>query len=153
MLEKYNDGCEVVLAIRNDRTNDSFMKKFTADLYYKVNDMLDTKMIREHPDFRLLSKKALVTLSKYEDPDPYMRGIIPLLGYKTAKVEFKRQKREAGTTKFNYKKLIQIAVNAIVKTTNRPLLFPIIPMIVAFIGLFIKLKQEVYWMLLFMCQL
>lgn len=150
MIDKYHGGAETVLAIRNDRSNDDPLKKMTAKAYYKLNEWLGSKMIPDHPDYRLLSNKALNVMEKYIDKDPYMRGIIPLIGLKTERVYFKRQKREAGTTKFNYRKLIQIAVQAIVRTSNRLLIFPIIPAFIAFLGLFIHIPAEVYWIFLFL---
>lgn len=151
MVKKYLNGCEVVLAIRNDRSNDSFMKKVTAEMYYGTLKLLGVKMIKEHPDYRLLSKKALVAMEQYEDNDVYIRSIVPRLGFKTDTVSFKRQKREAGTTKYNYIKLIQIAIKGIVKSSNTLLLFPILPILVTILGMFIHIKVEVYWCLLFMC--
>lgn len=150
LILEYEKGAEVVLAIRNERKGDSFIKKATAKAYYKVMALCGSNMIEEHPDFRLLSKKALNALSLFKDKKPYIRGIIPNLGFKTARVGFSRKKREGGTTCYNYWKLIRIAINGIVKTSNKLLGFPLVAAVAALLGCFIQIRSELYWVLLFL---
>lgn len=150
MLKEYHNGSEVVLAVRSDRKEDGFMKRITASLYYKIIKILGSKMIPEHPDYRLLSKKALCALSLFHDKSPYLRGMIPSLGFKTALVGFERKRRTFGKTSYNYYKLLKIGISGIVKTSNRLLYTPLIAAIIAILGLFISIPIQVYWFLLFL---
>lgn len=150
MLKEYHNGSEVVLAVRSDRKADGFMKRITASLYYKMIKILGSNMVPEHPDYRLLSKKALCALSLFRERSPYLRGMIPGLGFKTTMVGFERKRRTFGKTSYNYFKLLKIAIKGIVKTSTRLLCIPLIAAFVCILGLFVVLPIQVYWFLLFL---
>lgn len=131
MIKKYNDGAEVVYGVRNDRDTDSFFKKHTALLYYKIMKLFGSKEVYNAADFRLLSRKVLIELSKFNEYHLYLRGLIPLIGFKSDTVYYKRQKRIEGKTKYSLIKMLSLAMNGITNHTAVPIHF------FAFVGGFI----------------
>ena len=113
MIEKYNDGCDIVYGVRNERKTDSFFKRNTALLFYKFINSLGVESIYNHADFRLMSKRALDELEKYDEVNLYLRGQIPMLGFKTDIVYYDRTERLAGETHYPFSKMFGLAINAI----------------------------------------
>lgn len=120
-VEKYKNGAEIVCGIRNDRDTDSFFKKFTAEAFYKLMNLLGVKIQKNHSDYRLASKKALGILSKYKEANLFLRGLFCELGLKTEYVYFDVKKREFGTSKFSVYSLYALALEGITSFSIIPL--------------------------------
>jgi glycosyltransferase involved in cell wall biosynthesis len=121
MVAAYCKGSEVVFAVRCKRDKDSFLKRFTAEGYYRLLAFLGVQIIYNHADFRLLSRRAIETLRGYEETHLFLRGLIPLLGFKTATVEFERAERFAGESKYPLRKMLSLAWQGITSFTAYPL--------------------------------
>ncbi|MDR3209046.1 MAG: glycosyltransferase family 2 protein [Oscillospiraceae bacterium] len=123
MLTQYFDGAEIVYGVRARRDKDTFLKRFTAESYYKFLNTLGCDTVFNHSDYRLLSRRALTALAEYGERDLFLRGIAPMLGYKTAVVTYDRAERSAGETKYNFWKLLALAINGATSLSLRPLRF------------------------------
>lgn len=121
MVDKYLAGAEVVLGVRSERKKDSFFKRFTAQGFYKVMNLLGTKTIYNHADFRLMGKKAMNALSQYRERNLFLRGIITEIGYQTEIVYYARREREAGESKYPLRKMIAFAWNGITSFSTKPI--------------------------------
>lgn len=120
-IAKYNEGCEIVYGVRNDRDSDGFMKKLTASMYYKLMRSMGSKVIPNHADYRLISAKALNALSQYSEVNLFLRGLIPTMGFKSDIVYFDVREREAGSSKYTLKKMLNLAMNGITSFSTAPL--------------------------------
>ncbi|MBR2042105.1 MAG: glycosyltransferase [Oscillospiraceae bacterium] len=120
MIEKYNDGCEIVYGVRNKRSTDRFMKRFTAEGYYWVMEFFGTHIIFNHADYRLMSKKALEALAEFDEVNLFLRGMVPMLGFKSDKVFYERRERFAGESKYSIGKMIDLAWNGITSFSVKP---------------------------------
>lgn len=120
-IEKYNEGCDVVYGVRNDRNTDGFFKKFTASLYYKMMHFMGCKIIANSADYRLLSKKALNALAEYKESNLFLRGLIPTMGFNSDIVYFDVKEREAGSSKYTLSKMINLAIDGITSFSAAPL--------------------------------
>ncbi len=120
-LEAYMSGCDVVYGVRNDRKTDGFMKKFTATVYYKLMHMLGSGALTNSADYRLMSAKALDALSEYEESSLFLRGLIPTMGFDSDIVYFDVKEREAGQSKYTFKKMMTLALDGITSCSIRPL--------------------------------
>ena len=121
MVQKYNDGYEVVYGVRNRRDTDSFFKRNTALLFYRLMKLLGVELVANHADFRLLSKRAVETMSTFKEKNLFLRAIVPLVGYKSCNVYYDRKKREAGVTKYPFKKMLLFALRGISSFSAVPL--------------------------------
>ena len=121
MIKEYKNGSEIVFGVRSSRKKDTFFKRFTAQSYYKLLSHLGVNIVYNHADYRLMSKKALESLSEYNEVNLFLRGIIPELGYKTSTVYYERNKRVAGTSKYPLKKMIKLAIDGITSFSIKPL--------------------------------
>ena len=131
MIDKYHEGCDIVYGVRNDRKTDSFFKRTTAQAFYKIMAMMGVKTVYNHADFRLMSKRAVEEFSKYQETNLFLRGMMPLLGYKTDKVYYERKERVAGESKYPLKKMLALAFNGISSFSVKPISF------IIFLGMFI----------------
>lgn len=120
-LECYENGCEIVYGVRNDRNSDGILKRVTAGLFYKLMHLLGCKTITNHADYRLMSKKALDALAEYKEVNLFLRGLIPTMGFQSDIVYFDVKEREAGQSKYTLKKMITLAVDGITSMSTRPL--------------------------------
>lgn len=121
MLEKYYDGCDVVYGVRSERKTDSAFKRTTAHGFYKVMKLLGADIIYNHADYRLMSRRALDALSEFREVNLFLRGIVPLVGFKSDTVEYKRTERFAGQSKYPLKKMISFALNGITSFSIKPI--------------------------------
>ena len=121
MVDKYHEGNDIVYGVRNDRRTDSFFKRNTAKLFYKTMKIMGIKSVYNHADFRLMSKRAVEQFSNYKEINLFLRGIIPLLGYKTEKVFYERKERTAGESKYPLKKMLALAFEGITSFSIRPI--------------------------------
>lgn len=123
MLRKNNEGYDVVYGVRNDRRKDSFFKRHTAQMFYKLTNKLGGDLIYNHADFRLMSKRALEGLAQFEEVNLFLRGIIPLIGYPSTIVEYERKERLAGKSKYPFKKMMSFAIEGITSLSIKPMKF------------------------------
>ena len=121
MVDKANEGIDIVYGVRKDRSTDTFFKRTTAQGFYKFMSMLGVKTVYNHADFRLMSNRALEALSEFKERELFLRGLIPLIGYKTDCVYYNRSTRIAGESKYPLRKMIKFAINGIVSFSTRPL--------------------------------
>ena len=121
MIEKYKDGCEIVYGVRNKRDKDSLFKRITAEGFYKLMKSLGADTVYNHADYRLMSRTALESLSKYREVNLFLRGIVPMLGYKTDIVYYERGERLAGESKYPLKKMIAFAWEGITSLSTTPI--------------------------------
>jgi glycosyltransferase involved in cell wall biosynthesis len=120
-LASYMAGSEVVYGVRNDRHSDGAFKKGTATAYYKLMHLLGSRVIANHADYRLMSKKALDALSEYEETNLFLRGLIPTMGFPSDIVYFDVKAREAGHSKYTLSKMMTLALDGITSMSIRPL--------------------------------
>ncbi|WP_338217575.1 glycosyltransferase family 2 protein [Lacticaseibacillus salsurivasis] len=120
MVDAYADGADIVYGVRNNRETDSWFKRTTAQGYYKTLKLLGVELVPNHADFRLMSKRAVETFLQYPERNIFIRGLIPKLGFKTAKVFYKRTPRMAGESKYPLKKMLAFAWDGITSLTIAP---------------------------------
>lgn len=121
-LKKWEEGYEVVYGIRTDRTKDSFLKRVTANMFYKIFNMIaDTPIPENTGDYRLMDRKVVDAILEIKENRLFMKGIFSWVGFKSCGVEYKRPQRVAGSTKFNYWKLWNFALDGITASTTLPL--------------------------------
>lgn len=121
MVKKFSEGCEIVYGVRNKRTTDSFMKRFTAEGYYKIMEFFGTHIIFNHADYRLMSKRALESLSEFDEVNLFLRGMVPMLGFKSDNVYYERRERFAGESKYSIGKMLDLAWNGITSFSAKPM--------------------------------
>ena len=141
MVDKYHEGCDIVYGVRNKRKTDSIFKRVTAQGFYKVMNFFGAKTIYNHADFRLMSKRALEQFSKYSEENLYLRGIVPLIGYKTDCVYYDRKVRVAGKSKYPLRKMIALAVEGITSFSVKPIRYIVL---LGFISVLLSLAAFVY---------
>ncbi|MCK6256176.1 glycosyltransferase family 2 protein [Fictibacillus sp. KIGAM418] len=120
---KYNEGCEIVYGVRRKRDTDTFFKRTTANGFYRFMQKIGIDLIPNHADFRLMSKRALDELCRYEENNLFLRGIIPLIGFKSDNAYYDRKERLAGTTKYPLKKMLAFAADGITSFSIAPIRF------------------------------
>ncbi|MEN3112197.1 glycosyltransferase family 2 protein [Uliginosibacterium paludis] len=121
MVRHYRDGCEIVYGVRKRRDTDTFFKRFTAEGYYKLMAAMKVDVVFNHADYRLLSRRALESLAEYREVNLFLRGLVRLLGYKSAIVEYDRAERFAGESKYPLSKMLSFAWQGITSFSTAPL--------------------------------
>lgn len=121
MVDAYLQGNDVVYGVREDRSKDRFLKRFTAEAYYKLLQKLGGEIVYNHADFRLLSQRALFSLAQFDEVNLFLRGLVPLVGYPSAIVCYSRGERAAGESKYPLKKMVQLAADGITSLSAKPL--------------------------------
>jgi glycosyltransferase involved in cell wall biosynthesis len=132
-VQKFQDGCDVVYGVRNKRETDTWFKRTTAEGFYKVMAKLGVDIVFNHADYRLMSKRALDALSEYKEVNLFLRGIVPLIGYRSDYVYYDRHERFAGESKYPLKKMISFAMDGITSFSVKPL------KIISNIGIFVAM--------------
>lgn len=135
MLKEAGDGAEIVYGVRSARKKDTFFKRTTAIVFYRLMQILGVDSVYNHADYRLMSSRALDELARFNEVNLFLRGIVPLLGFKTAIVEFERAERFAGESKYPFKKMLHLAVDGITSFSIKPL------RLITSVGLFICLTS------------
>ncbi len=120
-VEKFLEGCDVVYGVRNKRDTDTWFKRTTAEGYYKILHLLGVDVVFNHADYRLMSRRALEALSEYKEVNLFLRGMVPLIGYKGDYVYYDRHERFAGESKYPLKKMIALALDGITSFSVKPL--------------------------------
>lgn len=123
MVDKYHEGNDIVYGVRNDRKKDSFFKRTTAQMFYKVLAAMGVKTVYNHADYRLMSRRAIEHFSNYDEVNLYLRGIMPLIGYQTDCVYYERKERIAGESKYPLSKMLSLAWNGITSFSVKPINF------------------------------
>lgn len=121
MVDRYLEGCDVVYGVRNSRKKDSAFKRSTAQGYYKLLKLLGVDIVYNHADYRLMSSRALDALSEYSEVNLFLRGIVPMLGFRTAEVTYERGERFAGESKYPLKKMLTFAWEGISSLSIKPI--------------------------------
>ena len=120
-LDKYHDGCDVVYGVRKSRDTDTAFKRITAQGFYRFMQLMGVDVVYNHADYRLMSRRALEGLSEYSEVNLFLRGIVPLIGYRSDYVYYDRSERFAGESKYPLKKMLAFAVEGITSFSVRPL--------------------------------
>lgn len=120
-VEKFIGGCDVVYGVRKERKTDTFFKKVTAEGFYKVMKVLGVDIVFNHADYRLMSKRALEALKDYKEINLFLRGVVPLIGFRSDYVYYDRNERFAGESKYPLKKMISFALDGITSFSVKPL--------------------------------
>ena len=123
MVAKYEEGCDVVYGVRSKRATDTAFKRFTAEGYYKVLNRMGAKVIFNHADFRLMSKRALQAFSEFKETNLFLRGLVPMVGFKSDIVTYERSERLAGESKYPLKKMLALAWEGITSLSTKPIKF------------------------------
>lgn len=121
MVREYINGNDIVYGVRDDRQNDSFFKRNTALSFYKIMKLLGTEIIYNHADYRLMSRRAAEALSGFNEVNMFLRGVIPLVGFNSTTVYYKRGTRFAGESKYPLKKMISFALDGITSFSITPI--------------------------------
>ena len=120
-IAKYYEGCEVVYGVRSAREKDTFFKKFTAQGFYKLMQAMGVDIVYNHADYRLMSKRAVEELLKFKEVNLFLRGIVPLVGFKSDTVYYERAERFAGESKYPLKKMLAFAMDGITSFSIKPI--------------------------------
>jgi glycosyltransferase involved in cell wall biosynthesis len=151
MVDAHNEGYDIAYGVRNQRDSDTVFKRTSAVWYYRLLARMGVKIVHNHADFRLMSRRALESLKSYSEVNLFIRGIVPMLGYRTTIVHYERAERFAGESKYPIGKMLALAFNGITSFSAAPLRF------IALIGLLVSLFSGfmvtyVLWIKLFTSQ-
>lgn len=122
-VEKYYGGCDIVYGVRSARKMDTWFKRTTAQGFYKVMETMGVNIVYNHADYRLMSKRAIQELENFKEVNLFLRGIVPMIGFKTDIVEYERSERFAGESKYPLKKMISFALDGITSLSIKPIRF------------------------------
>lgn len=121
MVDSYHEGYDIVYGVRSSRKKDTFFKRNTALAFYKLMNAMGVETIYNHADYRLMSRRALDGLSEFKEVNLFLRGLVPLIGYKTTTVEYERNERFAGESKYPLKKMLNFAFDGITSFSVKPI--------------------------------
>lgn len=121
MVEHYSNGCDIVYGVRSSREKDTFFKRFTAEGFYRLMNALGAETVFNHADYRLMSRAALEGLAQFKEVNLFLRGIVPMIGYPTATVEYERGERFAGESKYPLKKMLAFALEGVTSLSTKPI--------------------------------
>ena len=138
MVDAYLDGCEVVYGVRSSRETDTFFKRFTAQSFYKFLAAMGAEVVYNHADYRLISARVLKEFANFKEVNLFLRGLVPLVGFKSTSVTYSRAERIAGESHYPLKKMIALAVDGITSLSVKPLQmimgFGLFVAVISFIG-------------------
>ncbi len=121
MLRAYLDGCDVVYGVRSSRATDTFFKRTSAQMFYKLMNGMGVETVYNHADYRLLSRRVLDELSRFEEVNLFLRGMVPLVGFKSTSVYYERHERLAGESHYPLSKMLALALNGITSLSVKPI--------------------------------
>ena len=121
MVDAYLDGCEIVYGVRSRRDTDTFFKRFTAEGFYKVMNWMGAEVVFNHADYRLVSSRVLQEFSNYKEVNIFLRGMFPLVGFKSTSVYYERHERIAGESHYPLSKMLALAFDGITSLSVKPL--------------------------------
>ena len=125
-LEEYRNGADVVYGVRSSREKDTFFKRATAQGFYRLMNRMGADLVYNHADYRLLSKRALNALMSFGEVNMFLRGMVPMLGFKTAEVFYERGERVAGESKYPLKKMLAFAMEGVTSLSNKPIRYVLV---------------------------
>ena len=123
MVDAYRDGCEIVYGVRSKRETDTFFKRFTAEGFYKMLNAMGAEVVYNHADYRLMSARALQEFAKFREVNLYLRGMVPLVGFKSTVVTYERHERIAGESHYPLSKMLGLAFDGITSLSVKPIRF------------------------------
>lgn len=121
MVKAYLDGCEIVYGVRSSRKTDTFFKRFTAESFYKCLNFMGAEVVFNHADYRLISSKVLKEFANFKEVNLFLRGMVPLVGFKSSSVFYERHERIAGESHYPLKKMLALAFDGITSLSVKPL--------------------------------
>ena len=121
MVDAYLDGCEIVYGVRSNRDSDTFFKRFTAQSYYKLLNAMGVEAVYNHADYRLVSSRVLKEFANFKEVNLFLRGMFPLVGFKSTSVYYERRERLAGKSHYSLRKMISLAFEGITSLSVKPL--------------------------------
>ena len=138
MVDAYREGCDVVYGVRSKRDTDTFFKRFTAESFYKLLNAMGAEVVYNHADYRLLSSRALEEFAKFKEVNLFLRGMVPLVGFKSTCVTYERHERIAGESHYPLSKMLSLAFDGITSLSVKPIRFitgfGVIVALISFIG-------------------
>ena len=138
MVEAYLDGCDVVYGVRSSRETDTGFKRFTAQSFYRLMEAMGVETIYNHADYRLMSRRALLAFSEFKEVNLFLRGMVPLVGFKSTSVFYERHERLAGDGPYPLSKMLALAINGITSLSVKPIrlitAFGLIVSVLSFVG-------------------
>mgnify|MGYP003370851727 CR=1 FL=1 len=123
MVDAYLDGCDVVYGVRSKRDTDTFFKRFTAESFYKLLNAMGAEVVYNHADYRLMSARVLHEFAKFKEVNLYLRGMVPLVGFKSTCVSYERHERLAGESHYPLSKMLSLAFDGITSLSIKPIRF------------------------------
>lgn len=139
MVDAYLDGCEIVYGVRSKRKTDTFFKRFTAEGFYKLLAAMGVEVVYNHADYRLISARALKEFANFKEVNLYLRGMVPLVGFKSTSVYYERHERIAGESHYPLKKMLSLAFDGITSLSVKPIRMVffagLLIMLLSFIGI------------------
>ncbi len=146
MLEDFENGSEIVYGVRSKRATDTAFKRMTAQGFYKVLSALGAEVVYNHADFRLMSRRALNALAEFKEVNLFLRGLVPLVGYKSSVVEYERSERLAGESKYPLKKMLGLAWDGVTSLSMKPIrMITALGVIVFCISIIMLIYSFVMW--------
>lgn len=121
MVDAYHDGCEIVYGVRSKRATDTFFKRFTAESFYKLLKAMGADVVFNHADYRLMSSRALQEFAKFKEVNLFLRGMVPLVGFKSTCVSYERHERLAGQSHYPLRKMLALAFDGITSLSVKPI--------------------------------
>ena len=138
MVDAYRDGCDVVYGVRSKRDTDTFFKRFTAESFYKLLNAMGAEVVYNHADYRLMSARVLQEFAKFKEVNLFLRGMVPLVGFKSTSVAYERHERIAGESHYPLSKMLSLAFDGITSLSIKPIRFStgfgVIVALISFIG-------------------
>ncbi len=138
MVDAYLDGCDIVYGVRSSRETDTGFKRFTAQSFYRLMEKMGVETVYNHADYRLMSSRALDALAEFREVNLFLRGMVPLVGFKSTSVYYERHERIAGESHYPFSKMLALAVNGITSLSVKPIRiitgFGLMVSLISFIG-------------------
>ena len=138
MVDAYRDGCDVVYGVRSKRDTDTFFKRFTAESFYKILNAMGAEVVFNHADYRLMSARVLEEFARFREVNLFLRGMVPLVGFKSTSVAYERHERIAGESHYPLSKMLSLAFDGITSLSVKPIRFitgfGVIVALISFIG-------------------
>ena len=147
LVDAYLDGCEVVYGVRSSRQTDTFFKRFTAECFYKLLNAMGAEVVFNHADYRLLSSRVLQEFANFKEVNLFLRGMVPLVGFKSTSVAYERHERIAGESHYPLSKMLALAFDGITSLSVRPIRFitgfGVLVALVSFVGVIWAVVQAI----------
>lgn len=145
-LEKRAEGCEIVYGVRSSREKDTKFKRGTAQGYYKMLSRMGVEITYNHADYRLMSKRAVEALAEFKEVNLFLRGLVPMVGFKSDIVTYVRNERQAGESKYPLKKMIGFAIEGITSMSIKPIRFiTFLGFLIFFVSIIMLIKFLITW--------